>query len=159
MSEDTNSIEFEPIPDSHRVVMPGAQTIGSANPHQHIEVIVKLRRKQDLPDLSGAPTKLMTREQLAETYGASKEDIDTVVNIYTKLGLKNTYTDAATRTVKFSGSVAEMENAFQVKLSDYAHADGNYRGLEGYVYIPKELSGIVESVFGLDNRRVAFRRS
>jgi len=158
MSNGTNPPDYEPLPDSHRVVMPGAEAIGSANPHQNIEVSLKLRRKQELPDISERPAKLMSREQLADTYGASQQDIDTVVNIFTKLGLKNTFTDAATRTVKFSGSVADMEHAFQVKLFNYAHPDGNYRGWEGYVHIPKELSGIVEGVFGLDNRRIVHRR-
>ena len=155
MSDSANAFEYEPLPDSHRVVMPGAEAIGSANPHQNIEVSLKLRRKQPLPDLTGRPTHLMTREELADSYGASQQDIDAVVKVFTSLGLKNTFTDAATRTVKFTGSVAEMENAFQVKLFNYVHPDGNYRGREGYVHLPKELSNIVEGVFGLDNRRTS----
>ena len=149
MANGQNSFDYDPIPDSHRVVMPGAEAIGSANPHQNIEVSIKLRRKNALPDFSERPAKLLTREELADSYGASQQDIDAVVGIFTKLGLKNTFTDAATRTVKFSGSVEEMENAFQVKLFNYAHPDGNYRGREGYVHIPKQLSQIVEGVFGL----------
>jgi kumamolisin len=149
---------YQPIPESWVGPMPGAKTIGSADPHERIEVTIKLRRKQTLPEITGRPVKLMTREQLADAYGASQQDIDAVIETYTQLGLKNTFTDAATRTVKFSGSVAEMENAFQVKLFDYTHPDGNYRGREGYVYIPKSLSSIIEAVFGLDNRRIAHRR-
>jgi len=158
MANSTPSSEFEPILNSHRVVMPGAKAIGVANPHQDIEVTLKLRRKQPLPKITGRPTQLMTREQLADEYGAAQPDIDAVVKTYTQLGLKNTFTDAATRTVKFSGSVAEMEKAFQVKLFNYSHPDGTYRGREGYVHVPKSLSTIIEAVFGLDNRRIAHRR-
>jgi kumamolisin len=60
--------------------------------------------------------------------------------------------------VRRSGTVAQMENAFQVKLFDYQHAAGNYRGRVGDVYVPVALKGIVTGVFGLDNRRVARRR-
>jgi kumamolisin len=149
---------MDAIPGSYVSPIPGAKTVGSADPHQTIEVTLKLRGKQALPGITGRPAKLMTREQLADVYGASQEDIDAVVKTYEQLGLKNTLTDAATRTVKFSGPVAKMETAFQVKLFDYTHPDGNYRGHEGYVYIPESLSSIVEAVFGLDNRRIAHRR-
>ena len=149
---------MDAIPGSYVSPLPGAKTVGGADPHQTIEVTLKLRGKQALPEITGRPAKLMTREQLADTYGASQEDIDAVVRIYEQLGLKKALTDAATRTVKFSGPVEEMENAFQVKLFNYTHPSGDYRGHEGYVYIPESLSSIVEAVFGLDNRRIANRR-
>jgi len=149
---------YEPLSDSRQVALPGAQAIGGADPQRNIEVTLKLRGKRPLPHLSVPPSKPMTREQLADEYGASPEDIDAVIRTYTQLGLMNAYTDAATRTVKFSGSVGEMEEAFQVRLFDYTHPDGNYRGYEGVVYIPGQLSGIVVGVFGLDDRRVAHRR-
>lgn len=148
---------YEPIPGSEQVVLPGAEAIGAADPHLDIEVTVKLRRKQPLPDLSSSPAKLISREQLADAYGASPEDIDAVVQTYTHLGLKNASSDAATRTVKFSGSVAEMEQAFQVQLFDYTHPNGDYRGRTGYIYIPKRLSNIVEGVFGLDDPPIRHR--
>ena len=51
-----------------------------------------------------------------------------------------------------------MEKAFQVKLFNYAHESGNYRGRIGEVGVPAALKDIVQGVFGLDNRRVARRR-
>jgi kumamolisin len=149
---------YEIIPGSHQAVVPGAQVIGRADPRQDIEVTLKLRRKEPLPDPVAAPAKPMSREQLASDYGASPEDIDAVIGTYTRLGLKNTSTDMATRTVKFAGPVAAMEKAFGVRLFDYTSPEGNYRGHEGAVYLPKQLSGVVEAVFGLDDRRVAHRR-
>jgi kumamolisin len=146
---------YEPLPGSHQVIVPGAQAIGGTDPCRDIEVTLKLRRKRPLPDLP--LTRPMGREELADDYGASGEDIDMVIQIYTQLGLKHTYTDAASRTVKFSGTVAEMEKAFRVRLFDYTHPKGNYRGREGYVYIPQQLSKIVEAVFGLDNPPIRHR--
>jgi kumamolisin len=51
-----------------------------------------------------------------------------------------------------------MEAAFQVKLFNYSHASGSYRGRVGRVHIPVALQDIVQGVFGLDNRQVARRR-
>jgi kumamolisin len=91
-------------------------------------------------------------------YGASKEDIDKVTAVLVKLGLKVAHSNAATRSIRLSGTVQAMEKVFQVKLFNYAHEDGNYRGRVGEVQVPGELKGIVQGVFGLDNRRVARRR-
>jgi len=58
----------------------------------------------------------------------------------------------------FSGPAARMEEVFVVKLFNYSHPDGTYRGHTGPVCVPAELQDIVKAVFGLDNRRVARRR-
>jgi kumamolisin len=143
---------------SKRVPLPGARALGRANPHTTIEVSLKLRPKNEIPDLTGRPKTTLSREQLAEKYGASEDDIDKVVQAFQKFGLKRIEANAATRTVRLSGTIAQMENAFQVKLFDYAHPGGNYRGRIGQVRVPAETRDIVQGVFGLDNRRVAKRR-
>jgi kumamolisin len=140
-------------------MMPGAKVIGPTDPQEVIEVSVKLRGKKELPDISGRPPTPLTRDEFARAYGASQQDIDAVVDTLSKLGLKEITADAGTRTVIFSGPVAAIQKAFGVKLFDYAFADGRYRGREGYLYLPRELAGIVQNIFGLDNRRVARPRS
>ena len=151
--------------DTHTVVigsvrkaLPGARVLGRANAHTTLEVTLKLRRKKKLPELQGHPAKIMTRKALADTYGASQGDLDKVVQVLGKLGLKSVHADTASRTVRLSGTVAAMESAFLVKLFNYSHPNGNYRGRVGSVHVPAELKDIVEGVFGLDNRRVAKRR-
>jgi kumamolisin len=84
--------------------------------------------------------------------------MDTVAQTLGTFGLKQIEANPATRTVKFSGTVAQMEAAFQVKLLNYSHASGGYRGRVGAVHVPVALKEIVEGVFGLDNRQVARRR-
>jgi hypothetical protein len=59
----------------------------------------------------------------------------------------------AGRTVTLSGTVRQMSRAFAVDLG-YESRSGDHRGLDGFVYVPRELSGIVHAVFGLDNRRI-----
>lgn len=154
LSSDTHA----PVEGSARQPVPGAKAIGAANPNATIEVSLKLRRKRALPELSERPAEPMTREELASTYGASQGDMDKVVQTFAKFGLNVVEANPGTRTVRLSGSVAAMEAAFQVKLMNYAHESGNYRGRVGSVHVPLEVKDIVEGVFGLDNRRVARRR-
>lgn len=145
-----------PIEGSERVPLPGARALGLTNPHATIEVTLKLRRMRALPDVdSGAR---MTRDELAAAHGASQADIKTVTDAFTKFGLSVVSTNAATRSVVLSGTVDAMQSAFQVKLMNYSHQSGDYRGRVGAIQVPSEVSQIVEGVFGLDDRRVARRR-
>jgi kumamolisin len=54
--------------------------------------------------------------------------------------------------VKLAGSVGSISKAFDVKLKRVAHPKGVHRIREGEIFIPKDISGIVKSVHGLDNR-------
>ncbi len=54
-----------------------------------------------------------------------------------------------------------MSEAFNVTLQMYSHPSGTYRGRTGPVEVPAELEGVIQGVFGLDNRPQAkphFRR-
>jgi kumamolisin len=67
----------------------------------------------------------------------------------------------ARRTVVLSGTIAALSAAFGVYLASYEHSEGNFRGRTGPIYIPEDLTGIVQGVFGFDNRpqaRPHFRR-
>jgi kumamolisin len=143
-----------PIVGSERKPLPGAVSVGRANAHTVISVSVKLRRKNALPMLTGRPAVAMTRQGLAEQFGAAQSDIDAVVQAFTPFGLRVVDTNPATRTVKLSGPVSAMELAFQVKLFNYTHSSGDYRGRVGAVNVPTAVKDIVQGVFGLDNRRV-----
>jgi kumamolisin len=147
-----------PIAGSRRVALPGARALGRANPHAQIEVTLKLRRMKKLPPLTDRPAAPITREAFANRYGASADDIDKVVQIFQKFGLTRVEANALTRTVRLAGTAAQMENAFEVKLMNYAHDGGHYRGRVGVIQVPAEVKDTVEAVFGLDNRRVMHRR-
>lgn len=150
------------VAGSRRVAMAGAVATGPSNAHTTMEVTLKIRRKAPLPVLNGRPAKAMTRAELADQYGASTEDIDAVVKAFASFGLKPVATSTATRSVQLSGTVQQMEQAFQVQLFNYTFPSGSdevpYRGRVGAVHVPAEVKDIVTGVFGLDNRRVARRR-
>jgi kumamolisin len=147
-----------PIVGSDRKPLPGAVATSRTNPNTTIEVTLKLRRKAALPPVTKRPTKILTRDQLRDTYGANQSDIDTVVKTLGTFGLTLVSSSTTTRTVLLRGTVSAMEAAFQVRLFNYTHPSGNYRGRVGQVHIPVALAGIVQGVFGLDNRRIARRR-
>jgi kumamolisin len=50
------------------------------------------------------------------------------------------------------GTAEGFSRAFGVTLRYYTHANGTYRGRVGPIRLPKSLTGIVQGVFGLDNR-------
>jgi kumamolisin len=143
-----------PIAGSERKPLPGAVATGQANAHTVITVSLKLRRKKPLPIVTGRPAAALTRQQLADQYGAAPADIAAVVAAFAPFGLNAVEQNPATRTIKLSGSIAAMEQAFQVKLFNYSHPSGDYRGRVGTLSVPTAVKDIVQGVFGLDNRRV-----
>ena len=97
----------------------------------------------------------MSREEFAKAHGAAPADLARVKAFAAKSGLKVVSVSPAERNVKLSGTVKALSAAFDVKLMEYAHADGNYRGRIGSIHLPAGLADIVQGVFGLDNRRQA----
>jgi len=132
--------------------------MGHCNSNERVELTLKLRRKAPLPVLTERPAVPMTREEVAAKYGASDADIETVKAAMTKYGLEVIGENKATRSVHVAGPIKTIEDVFKVKLFEYAHARGDYRGRTGMVHVPSELGGIVTAVYGLDNRRMPRRR-
>jgi len=75
-------------------------------------------------------------------------------------GLTVLETSSATLSLRLSGTATQMESVFKPALAVYSHPEqGEFRGREGQLQIPAELEGLITGVFGLDQRRVARRRS
>jgi kumamolisin len=157
---------YVPLPGSQRNAVPGAHVIAPPHPDEPVEVTIRLRSRNPLPDDAAveaigletdkAPT--LSRQQFTAQYGATDEDIQKVTRFAAAHGLKVLSTDAATRSVVLSGPVTAMNDAFDVKLMCYSHpSGGQYRGRVGPVHVPQDLAGIIEGVFGLDNRPQARR--
>jgi kumamolisin len=158
---------YQKLDKSHREVRTGAKRIGPADVNEVISVTVRLRRQPGAPALpspqataNGAPRpKVVAREDFARIYGASPADIAQVESFAKTAGLTVVDTNAERRTVVLSGTVGQMSRAFGVELNRYQTAEETYRGREGELFLPAGLLGIVEGVFGLDNRRMARRAS
>ena len=96
--------------------MPGAKVLGQANAHGVIEVTLKLRRKQTLPELEARPAVPLSRDELAARYGASQDDIDKVTQVMSGFGLNTVSSSVGARPVRLSGTISAIEYAFNVKL-------------------------------------------
>jgi kumamolisin len=101
----------------------------------------------------------MTRQQLAERYGARPEDATAVQNWAVSQGLSVSRIDLARRQVHLVGSVEAMSRAFGVKLSMYEHSrtKTRFRCPENNVHVPDTLAPIITGVFGLNNMPVVVR--
>jgi len=143
------------LPGSRRLLQVGARRLRDADPQAHMEVTITLKgRKQPGPDDVLGPT--MTPKEMADQFGASPEDLQKVESVLRSYGLTVQDVLPNGRSLRVSGTVAAMEAAFNLSLGIYQHPEiGEYRGREGSVMIPSELSNIVTGVFGLDQRRVA----
>jgi kumamolisin len=103
----------------------------------------------------------LTPEELEARFGAVKADADKVATSLKKFGLKVEEVSLATRSMRVSGTAADIEAAFKPNMAIIrsARQAGEYRGRQGTLQIPAELKGIVTGVFGIDERRMARRKS
>ena len=167
MAKQENRVELKA---SSRAEFPGARKIGPADPNERIEVTVFLRRGSPpsaFPSLdrlgATAPKdrEYLSCEAFEAKHGARTEDIAKIRAFAAEYGLQVVSESSARRSVFLGGTVGAFSKAFSVQLSRYQHARGNYRCRTGTLQIPAALEGIIEGVFGLDNRPQAqthFRR-
>jgi len=167
MTMQENRVELK---NSARTPMRGARLVGPADPNEKVQVTITLRRGsqpaafQAAQAMSARPPRQrqhLTREAFAATHGAQDADLAKIRTFAAQHGLTVVSENRGRRTVILSGTVQSLSNAFGVQLNTYEHPGGKYRGRVGTVQIPKELDGVIEGVFGLDNRPQAqphFRR-
>jgi kumamolisin len=151
-----------PLRGSGRSLRPGSRLIGPSDPTALVEVTVRLRsRSARTPsaDKMGAllpkRRRYLSREDYAAAHGAAPADIARVKAFARKSRLRVVAASQAERNVKLSGTVKALSQAFQVKLMEFEHPDGSYRGRMGFVYLPADVRKVVTGVFGLDSRRQA----
>jgi len=145
------------LPGSERAPLAEARPAGQLDTSERAELTLVLRRRADLPaDIVEGPT-VLTRDQLAERYGADPADVDLVRQTMTSLGLAVIAVHPATRRIKVAGTVGELSRAFGVTLQLVTSTGPGgqvvtHRYREGPVYVPAALADIVLAVLGLDTR-------
>jgi kumamolisin len=149
------------LPGSERTLLPGSRKIGACDPQEQIQVTVFLRRggsPKQFPDvtkigkLPPAQRQHFSRAQFAASHGARPADTKKIRAFAAQNKLKVVEVSRPRRSVLLSGSIAAFSHAFGVDLNNYQHASGTNRMRSGSIQIPAALSGIIEGVFGLDNR-------
>ncbi|MDE2299517.1 MAG: S8/S53 family peptidase, partial [Burkholderiales bacterium] len=149
------------IPGSERAAIPGAKSVAGAAPDERFEVTVRLRsmlptRGSDAgathDDAPPAQRQYQSREQYAARHGADPQDLAKIAAFAAAHQLVVVESNAARRSVVLSGTAATLGAAFGVTLQQFEHDGGTYRGRTGSISVPADLAGVVEGVFGLDDR-------
>jgi hypothetical protein len=159
MANDTHRV----LPHSELKPAPGARALGNTDPNETIKVTLCLRRRPDQPPppdhahwVATPPhrRKFLSPEEFAAKHGALPADLDAVIRFARGNGLAVVATSVPGRTVVLSGSAGKFSQTFGVELKRYESEFGAYRGHEGPIRLPNEISRAVTAVFGLDNRRL-----
>ena len=145
---------------SARTALPGARSLGPADPNERIQVTVFLRRGEGKPfpavdELGARPLRSRTylsRGDFASAHGARLEDLAALRRFAAQFKLEVLSENRPPRNVILSGTVQAFSKAFGTTLTRWRHAGGTYRCRTGTLTIPVELEGIILGVFGLDNR-------
>ena len=149
------------IPGSERAPIAGARATGKVMADERIEVSVLVRPasgQRDLADSEALVDKppaqrhYLSRDEFAKQHGAAAADIAKVAEFAKAHGLAVVEANAPRRTVVLSGTAAALGEAFGTTLQQFEHDGGTYRGRTGALSVPANLEGVVEGVFGLDNR-------
>jgi Glycosyl hydrolases family 39 len=121
---------YERIVGSERRLAPGTRSVRAADPDQILPVVIRVKAE------------------------AGQAGLDRVVALARGQGLGLVETNADELSVIVWGTVAQMSEFFAVDMSIYESGAEVYRGFEGYLHLPAELAGIVESVLGLIEREI-----
>src|SRR4051794_30866424 len=150
-----------PVPGSDRAPVPGSAKVGDLSPSEQIQVTLVLRRIAEPPEDLPSP---ISKEELAEKYGADPADVRAVTAAVTAAGAQVVSADAASRRVLVSGSAETLESLFGTKLavvtavSPRTGKEVTFRQREGELTVPAQLGDIVTGVLGLDDRPQARTR-
>ncbi|MDE3132589.1 MAG: S8/S53 family peptidase [Acidobacteriota bacterium] len=145
-----------PLPGSERPAATGARRLRDADASERVDVTVTLAGSALPEPGAGQP---LTRAQLERDHGADPAAVARVTEELRGLGLRVEQSSPLTRSLRVSGTIAQLEAAFKPALGVYGHPEqGEFRGREGQLQVPAALDGLITGVFGLDQRRVARRR-
>src|SRR5271170_5293691 len=113
---------------SERHAVKNASLVGPAEPSEIVTVSIRVRRRPGAPPLPGmdqwastrfAERKYISREEFADKYGADPADLKQLEDVAKTAELKVIESSVPRRTVRLSGTVAQMSAAFGTSLGRY----------------------------------------
>ncbi len=146
------------VKGSHRERSKGARRVADANPREKLELTLSLRGPK-LPSADALADGPLTSAEFRKKYCASPRDAHKVAKVLKGFGLKIESTTLETRSMRVSGTVADVEAAFHARLGIYeSKRQGRYRDREGDYRVPRGLRSIIIAILGLGQRRVVKKR-
>lgn len=146
---------------SSRAVPPDARLVGRAAADEPLEITIFLRRGSappafpDVDAIGALPARErhpLRREDFAAQHGASAPDIQLIRDFAKRRRLRIAAEHPERRTVVLAGTAGSIGRAFGVRLQRFDHPHGSFRGHREPLRIPAYLAGVVQGVFGLDDR-------
>jgi kumamolisin len=121
---------------------------------ERLTVSVIVRRKMPLSATHVVGKQRLTRSQFNADHGADPAAVQLVKRFAKEFDLtvEPGMPAPGRRTIKLTGTVANMQRAFGVSLQHKMMDGETYRVREGSIHLPSELQGYVVAVLGLDNR-------
>jgi kumamolisin len=152
------------LANSQHHLPPGSVAKRKTNPHKWIELTVGVRRRKQLPDLAAFDAKpprertYLTRDQLKDQFGSDPAAVEAIEKFAAAHHLVVTRNEPTAARLGLAGTVADVSDAFGVKLLDYSHPKlGEFHARTGPVMLPQEVADAITGVFGLNNHRVMHR--
>ena len=146
------------LPGSEKSPAPKAVHVKATPSKSKITVSVIVKRKEPLKinqrvGRSSGPVRV-TRAEYMKHHAADPSAIKLVKAFAKEFNLKveDDPTQTARRTIKLTGTAADIQKAFGVSLDQKKIGGVEYRVREGGIHLPASLTGVVEAVLGLDNR-------
>ncbi|HEV3162797.1 MAG TPA: S53 family peptidase [Isosphaeraceae bacterium] len=163
---DGNSLK--PIPGSELAPRRGSRVVGEVNPEERIRLTLRLRSRAPLHgqgSLEEFILKLgaqkpgersyLTRKKFADQFGADENDVKQVLAYAKENHAEIVESNLAERKVEVMGTIADLSRAFAVTMQLSNHQGITFRERVSPISLPNRLEGVVEGVFGFDNRRMA----
>jgi kumamolisin len=161
-------VAYVPLPGSKRILMANSRAAGPIDPAEIASLTVRIRSEGDpqalvakayeLANTPMAKRRYLTHDELEKQHGAAQEDFDKVEHFAQQHDLTVVHRSALERSIVLKGKLGDLLAAFPANVQMYHHAGGTYRGRQGEIVVPQELSGIVTGVFGFDTRPKHRRR-
>jgi kumamolisin len=146
------------LPGSEKAAVPSVVPVKATPARSQVTVSVIVKRKKPLKVNSrGGRANGPARVSLTEfkkQHGGDPDAIKKVKAFAREFNLKveRDPTAAVRRTVKLTGSAADIQKAFGTVLEQKLIDGEEYRVRQGGIELPASLAGCVEAVLGLDNR-------
>lgn len=133
---------------------------GEIDPNAPMEVSVMLKSKgselamnRTLARIAQGRQAALSDADLLQKFGATQESLDALTRFANENGLKVAESNLTSGRVVLSGSTGQFSEAFQTKLAQYEHPSGAiFRGREGSLSVPQDLSQHIVGILGMDNR-------
>ena len=145
------------LPGSERATPAGMQPVGHPDESEPTQLTITVRRRKPIPE---TVRRHLSRRDFAAHYGADPTDLEAVAQYCISQGMTVTSSDSARRSVIVSGPLGAATGAFEADVEVFRHSGRAFRARNGNLTVPPALDGIVEGIFGFDQRvqaRTQFR--